>query len=334
MLYQTLNLKTFFIIVNPDANQGKAAEVWKKIEQVLQTRQIKYEAHLTNHSGHTEKLIHLKFAKLQPEQAKDYVVLTLGGDGTLNESLNALKKNAPIEIPLAFIPVGKNNSFAKGIKISEDPLVALDQVLAATEPTYYDIGEYQETTHDEQGYFLSAFGIGLDAYTISLNANIHKHVRLQKILLKLHLHFLAYLVNILTAFVNQEAFSVTLRIGEKYEFFKHARLVNIANHPYFENGIILSPKADVTDHKLDLIIADDLGFFKFLALSIAIYFKKQLKLPYLHHYKDKNIHLIINSLEFGQIDGEEIGNKYYDIFFKTTKYPFWINIQGVPVTKR
>ncbi|GAA2954059.1 transcription regulator [Ligilactobacillus murinus DSM 20452 = NBRC 14221] len=327
-------MKTFFIIVNPNADHGQAANIWEQVEQILLTRQVKYEAHQTTRVGHAKQLIHLNFGKQKAENIKDQVVLVVGGDGTLNETLNALKHEAPLEVPLAFIPVGHNNGFAKGIGIASDPLVALDQILAATEPTYYNVGEYQETTHNEQGYFLNDFGIGLDAYTISLNANVHKHMRLRKFLLKLHLNFLAYLINVFTAFLNQEAFAVTLRIGDKYEFFKHARLVNIANHPYFENGIILSPKADINDHQLDLIIADNLGFFKFLALSIAIYFKKQLKLPYIHHYKDKNIHLIINSLEYGQIDGEEAGSKYYDIFFGTIKYPFWINIQGVPVTKR
>ena len=89
---------------------------------------------------------------------------------------------------------------------------------------------------------------------------------------------------------------------------------------------MLSPKADVSDHKLDLIIADNLGFFRSVLLGLAIYFKKQLKLPYLYHYKDQQIHLIINSLEFGQIDGEDMGSKYYDIFLSSTQYPFWIKL--------
>ena len=327
-------MRSFFIIVNPLARHGQAAKIWEQVQNVLDSRNVDYEAHLTDHVGHTQQFIHLKFSKMSPEKAKNYVVLVVGGDGTLNEALNSIKKEAAIEVTLAFIPVGQNNGFAKGIGLSADPLTALEQVLTATEPVYYDIGEYQETTHNEQGYFLNDFGIGLDAYATSLNANAHKHVRLKKFLLRARLRFLVYLINIFTAFLNQEAFAVTLRIGDKYEFFKHARLVNVANHPYFENGIVLSPAADVNDHQLDLIIADNLGFFKFLLLSIAIYFKKQLKLPYLHHYKDKNIHLIINSLEYGQIDGEEVGSKYYDIFFCSSKYPFWLNIQGVPVAKR
>ncbi len=154
------------------------------------------------------------------------------------------------------------------------------------------------------------------------------------------------MVSAFEALINQESFSATIRIGEKYEFFKHVAFVNVANHPYFDNGIVLSPTANVNDHKLDLLIADNLGFFKFIILAISIYFKKQLKLPYLHHnyhllqqyhlhhYKSDQIHLIINSLEFGQIDGEEIGNGYFDIFYKTSQYPFWMNISSVPPAKR
>lgn len=319
-------LRSFFIIINPQANDAKATKVWEKVRPILDSRQIDYAFRLTDHPGHATQHVRLFFNKLTTTEAKKYITLVIGGDGTLNEVLNALKKGVSSEIPLAFLPAGKNNNFAKGIGLAEDPLIALEQILATTDPVYYDIGEYQETTHSEQGYFLNDFGIGLDAYMLSLNKSQTKYPRLRKILTKLHLHFLVYLLNVVTAFLNQEAFALTLRIGEKYHFFKHARLVNIANHPYFEKGVVLSPKADVSDHKLDLIIADNLGFFRSVLLGLAIYFKKQLKLPYLHHYKDQQIHLIINSLEFGQIDGEDMGSKYYDIFFSSTQYPFWIKL--------
>ncbi|HBV48254.1 MAG TPA: transcriptional regulator, partial [Lactobacillus sp.] len=42
-------MKTFFIIVNPNADHGQAANVWEQVEQILLTRQVKYEAHQTTH---------------------------------------------------------------------------------------------------------------------------------------------------------------------------------------------------------------------------------------------------------------------------------------------
>ena len=69
-----------------------------KVEQILLTRQVKYEAHQTTHVGHAKQLIHLNFGKQKAENIKDQVVLVVGGDGTLNETFNALKHEAPLEV--------------------------------------------------------------------------------------------------------------------------------------------------------------------------------------------------------------------------------------------
>ncbi|UWP39524.1 diacylglycerol/lipid kinase family protein [Ligilactobacillus ruminis] len=327
-------VKTFFIIVNNQASNGLKADVWQNIRTRLDSRKISYIFRKTKQVGNAKSLTKRYVSHLTKEEADETVVIVIGGDGTLTEVLNGIKETPYKHVPLAFIPIGENNGFAQGIGIASNPMTALEQILSATEPVYYDIGEYTETTHQSHGYFFNDFGIGLDAFVISLNTQAHKHKRLQKLLNKFHLKFLAYMVSAFEALINQESFSATIRIGEKYEFFKHVAFVNVANHPYFDNGIVLSPTANVNDHKLDLLIADNLGFFKFIILAISIYFKKQLKLPYLHHYKSDQIHLIINSLEFGQIDGEEIGNGYFDIFYKTSQYPFWMNISSVPPAKR
>lgn len=107
-------MKTFFIIVNPNADHGQAANIWEQVEQILLTRQVKYEAHQTTHVGHAKQLIHLNFGKQKAENIKDQVVLVVGGDGTLNETFNALKHEAPLEVPLAFIPVGQIMVLLKG----------------------------------------------------------------------------------------------------------------------------------------------------------------------------------------------------------------------------
>ncbi|SEM57443.1 lipid kinase, YegS/Rv2252/BmrU family [Ligilactobacillus sp. WC1T17] len=327
-------MKTFFIIVNDQAANGKSVSTWTEIRQRLDQRHIAYSFHKTKKTGHARKLTSRYLAKLNEPEAKETVVMVVGGNGTLTEVLNGIKDTPYDQTPLAFIPTGETNAFAQGIGIATNPLDALDQVLSATEPVYYDIGEYHELTHDDHGFFVNDFGIGLDAFIVSLDAQAHKHKRLQRWLNKMHLKFLAYLVCVFDALLNQEAFATTLRIADKYYFYKKVAFINVANHPIFDNGIVLNPTANAKDHQLDLLIAENLNFFKFLLLVILMYFNKQLKLPYLHHYKSSEIHLIVNSLEFGQIDGEEIGNKYFDIFFNVTQYPFWMNISGIELEKR
>lgn len=313
-------MKSFFIVVNEHANSGKSKQNWQLVKSTLDNRQINYTFKITNHDA---KQVAYSFAKnLTTASLDDYIVMVVGGDGTLNDTINGLKHaHLSKDLPLSFIPSGNTKSFAKGSGISNNPAEALNQILIAKDAQYLDIGCFEEITHNKKGYFLNDFGIGIDAYIVSLNTHIAHHTLFKK----MHLGFLPYIWNVLKAYFNQESFNVTVRVDNKYEFYKHAFLVNIANHPYFNKHITLSPEADVNDHKLDLIIADNINFFNCILFSIFLYFKKQLKLPSVYHYKKKEIHLIINSLEFGQIDGEEQGNKYYDICFKVSKYPFWFS---------
>lgn len=323
-------MRKFFIIINKKANHGTAAENWKKVEQVLNSRNVNFVAKSTTNPGDAFSLAN-RFAKnLKPSEKDDYVVMVVGGDGTLNDAINGIKAADNGEIPLSFIPSGNNNNFATGIGLASDPLIALEQTLNATESSYYDIGEYTNANNHEQGYFLNDFGVGLDAYIISLKNQMKKH----PILRRLHLGFIPYIFHVFEAYTNQEPFNVRVRVNQHYDFFKEAYLVNIANHPYYSGKIQLTPKADINDHKLDLIVAEHMNFFNFLLLGILLYFRKQVKLPSVHYYKESSIHISIDSLEFNQIDGEEKSNKYYDLYFNAKHYPFWVNVASVPLEKR
>ncbi|WP_178197271.1 YegS/Rv2252/BmrU family lipid kinase [Ligilactobacillus sp. Marseille-Q7487] len=323
-------MKSFFIIVNPNANEGQSQLNWLKVQAKLDEQNIDYQVVFTKKNGDAFKLA-FRFTSHQTTiSAKKWLVLVVGGDGTLNDVLNGIKSAKTVDIPLAFIPSGSNNGFASGIGIATDPLLALQQVLDCSEASYYDIGSYVETTHAKQGYFLNDFGVGIDAYIVSLN----QRPAFKETFTKLHLPFIPYIINLFKAYVNQEAFAITVRIGSKYEFYKHAFLVNIANHPYYDGEIVLSPKANATDHQLDLLIVENMSFLKFILFSVMMRFQKQTDLPFVHHYKNKDIHLIINSLEYGQVDGEETGSQYYDLYFNAKKYPFWMDIQSIPVKER
>lgn len=323
-------MKSFFIIVNPLANEGQSSLNWQKVQARLDDLAIDYQVHQTKKSGDANKIAYQFASQQNHVSSKHWIVLVVGGDGTLNDALTGIKRAKTVDLPLAFIPSGSNNAFALGIGIATDPLLALQQVLDCTEVTYYDIGSFVETTHAEQGFFLNDFGIGIDAYIVSLN----QRLAVKEKFAKFHLSFIPYLYNLFKAYINQEAFAVTVRIGSKYEFYRHAYLVNIANHPYYNGDFILSPKADATDHQLDLLIAENMGFLKFILFSIMMKFQKQTQLPFIHHYKNKEIHLIINSLEYGQVDGQEHGSQYYDLYFNASKYPFWMDIQSIAVRER
>lgn len=70
-------------------------------------------------------------------------LITVGGDGTLNEVINGISDFS--RIVLGILPIGSGNDFARGMGISRDTLANLEQILdlieSDSEGTAIDLGE-------------------------------------------------------------------------------------------------------------------------------------------------------------------------------------------------
>jgi diacylglycerol kinase family enzyme len=98
------------------------------------------------------------------------LVISLGGDGTVNEIANGLLLGGPNpDGPLlAAIPGGNGNVFARNMGLSENPLEATAQILNALAlEKYKKIGVGKITTNNISRWFLFNAGIGLDAAVIA-----------------------------------------------------------------------------------------------------------------------------------------------------------------------
>lgn len=71
------------------------------------------------------------------------LVVTMGGDGTLNHTINSLIKNK-IDCPIGYIPAGTTNDFAKNLNITDDVDQAVD-VIVNGKVTYFDLGHFNDS---------------------------------------------------------------------------------------------------------------------------------------------------------------------------------------------
>jgi diacylglycerol kinase family enzyme len=88
------------------------------------------------------------------------VVLSFGGDGTLNEVANGLVGS---EVPLAMLPGGSTNVMCRMLGISTDVIDATEQVLRMADGPRLrriDVGSVNGR------YFLFSSGVGIDAETV------------------------------------------------------------------------------------------------------------------------------------------------------------------------
>src|SRR5260370_27194943 len=90
---------------------------------------VQLEVTETRYRGHATKL-----ASVARSQGYG-LVLTLGGDGTVNEAVNGIlglpaERRAPADLPaLAALPGGSANVFTGALGLSRDPVDATGQIL-------------------------------------------------------------------------------------------------------------------------------------------------------------------------------------------------------------
>lgn len=309
---------TFMMIVNPFAGAGQAKKIWPKIEVQLKEQKVNYSVLMTTHPGHGIQLAR-SFA-LQNKFEKNWVVVAVGGDGTLHEVLNGLHQGGGDQIPLGYIPAGSGNDFARGINLPTQPLAALLRLLEVQAPTSLDVGVYKNRLDSHETLFTNNVGIGFDAAVVhAANAGQKEHLK------KYHLQSSAYVFSLIKAFFNQKGFRLSVETAQAKQQFSKAFLVTTTNIKYFGGGVPIMPTANLHDGKLDLVVVEQIGVLRFIKLFVEMLTTgNHLKSPIVHHFRAETLHLSTNLLENGQVNGENIQKQRFDLHFKVTQRPFWI----------
>ncbi|MFK4785592.1 YegS/Rv2252/BmrU family lipid kinase [Fusobacterium sp. MFO224] len=86
------------------------------------------------------------------DESYDHILIS-GGDGTINEIVNIMKKN-DIDIPIAILPAGTANDFANVIGMPKSITKSVDKILNS-KVSYIDLG----LANDK--YFVNVFSCGL-----------------------------------------------------------------------------------------------------------------------------------------------------------------------------
>lgn len=173
----------------------------------------------TSHAGHA--------TQLAAEAVTRGVnrVLTIGGDGTINETAQALRKSAT---SLGIVPIGSGNGLARHLGIPLNPMKAIERALKGR-PVVIDSGEI-----NEYPFFCTA-GFGFEAYVA--HAFAKEPVRgLPTYIRSAFRSFWAYKPERLTV------------DGQEKELFS----MTFANAGQFGNNAWMAPTANIADGKLEL----------------------------------------------------------------------------------
>lgn len=188
-------------------------------------------------------------------------ILGAGGDGTINQIINIMKKKN-LDIPLAILPVGTANDFAKYIGMPSDIGSACDKILAG-KIQEIDLGKANDK------YFINVFSFGLFT-DVSHKTPTH---------LKNTIGKLAYYLNGIKELPSFKKLDIKVTSDEF--FYEGNALIFFTFNGRTAGNINISYKSEINDGLLDVIIVKGENIRSTLSSLLAF-----LKLEHLEKPKD------------------------------------------------
>lgn len=188
-------------------------------------------------------------------------ILGAGGDGTINQIINIMKKKN-LDIPLAILPVGTANDFAKYIGMPADIGSACDKILAG-KIQEIDLGKANDK------YFINVFSFGLFT-DVSHKTPTH---------LKNTIGKLAYYLNGIKELPSFKKLDIKVTSDEF--FYEGNALIFFTFNGRTAGNINISYKSEINDGLLDVIIVKGENIRSTLSSLLAF-----LKLEHLEKPKD------------------------------------------------
>lgn len=286
-----------YVIVNPASAYGKTAKRWPRIQEALQRRGLEYTVAFTEQRGHA-----IDLARQAVAQGYSLIV-TVGGEGTVNEVVNGLVDRSgriPAHISLGILPSGTGTDFVRSLGIPRDPVTAVE-CLAGEGRCVVDLGclECAPATGEGpavQRYFVNVAGLGFDG-------EVAERVERSTKAIGGTIPYLTNLFACLMAYRNKE-------VEVQYDgqsVTGRANSVIAANGRYFGGGMFIAPNASLDDGLLDLIFIGDLGKVEVVVNLPRLYRGTHIYHPKVRVYRAREIRVTAKERMLIQADGELAG---------------------------
>ncbi len=252
------------LIVNPFAGRGRAKKLLPMVEKKLKEKGIKYDLTLIRGHGQARK-----FAQKAKEAGYQRVIVC-GGDGTVNEVINAIINT---NLVLGVLPLGIGNDLARNLGIKEEIDFACDIL------RYGKIKKIDVIKVGEDKYYATVGGIGFDAEVISFINRWKRFVPRMCI-------YPFYI----GAILKEIAFCKPQKVRIKYDgnsFSGQILMACFGNTKSYARVIQTTPFALVDDGLLDICIVKKIGKLKIINAFLQVFIKTPpFRLPEVRIYKE------------------------------------------------
>jgi diacylglycerol kinase (ATP) len=324
-----VNVTKTRLIVNPVAANGKTAERWPPIQELLKKQGLEFDHVFTERIGHATALARQAVAE------GCTLVVAVGGEGTLNEVVNGLvspEGTVPPHVVLGIIPSGTGTDFVRTLGLPRNFLEACPRLLTA-ETSVVDLGEVEYAPLDSsasfraeapslplhfvQGYgsgqrltsshapdqtslphryFINVAGLGFDGETAERANRSSKALG----------GTITYLTSLFITLVSYQNKHVELTMDGQTAR-RRLNSVIVSNGRYFGGGMFIAPHADLQDGLFDVIILGDLNKLEFVQNVPKVYNGTHLTHPKVEEYHAREVRVVSQERMLIQADGELVG---------------------------
>ncbi|MDQ7819504.1 MAG: diacylglycerol kinase family lipid kinase [Armatimonadota bacterium] len=268
-------------MINPFAARGRARRTWPRVRTVLQQAGWTLEEVVTGSPQEAE-------ARARAAGGAWDVVVAVGGDGTSHWVINGLLR-ADSPPPLALIPEGTANDFARSLGIPLSPIAAARALVGAVRRRV-DVGEVNGR------YYATISGVGFDAEVARRVNRWPRWIRGTAV----------YVAGILITLATYRPVEVTLVVDGSSRRVR-LYLLAAANTNWYGGGMYMAPHARIDDGLLAVVYATDLTPLQTLRVLPSVFSGRHLLHPKVAHTTARTVQVDSATPLAIHADGEVVG---------------------------
>lgn len=273
------------IIANPNAGRGRGQRVINTITSVISERRLDCELLCTSGPGHA---IELAFKASQNHET----IAVLGGDGTVNEVLRGMWQT---KSTLAVIPGGTGNDCARGLGIPQEPVAALEAILAGNTARMDVIKE-----KDRLFGINSTIGFP-SAVLVNVNNRRDSWVKGSA----------AFLAAVVQTIRELKSYKASIAVDET-RLETDITGVVLMNMPWGGGGLMFAPEARYDDGMISVVIIKSVGKWELMRTLPLVYSGKHVNHPCVEILKGKKVVIETEVPLIKSFDGDLHGMTPYE----------------------
>jgi len=284
--------RKIYAIVNPHAAHGRAGRRWPSILRLFRARGINLIARLTKKRWHA---FHLSQEALR---SGAQLIVSVGGEGTLNEVVNGLLQYPHSHAPeVAVIPLGTGTDLSRTLRIPKEHQAIADMIEHG-KSRLVDVGRIVFTNGRRKWrrFFVNACDAGLGGDVVSIANSALNNLG----------GFLTFLLSSLAALMTFKPLQMKIWIDGVCVDSGSMTIVGALNGQYFGGGMHAAPMARIDDGLLECIYVKNTNMFKLVSNVLAkVYTGDHLSYHAVRHYRAREIAIVCTKAFRVDVDGEQ-----------------------------